>query len=234
MGKDGKKKEELGDKEIRRAFLERNKDFFKKNIFANEFGINSTNVVDFASFDFEKNIFYGFEIKSPKDNLTRLYKQLTAYSTFFNIVYLIVHDKHLDEAMEMINKYDHFRKVGVIRLDDNLNFEEIKQASMYKPFFDLFIRNLEMEDVRNLCEANGIPTIGYNKKQLTMRLKTIISVQQMYDGIRHKLEKYHVKKCPNCGSNLFYNRREGSDTMSVCFECGWECINEATGKKFFS
>ena len=136
--------------------------------------------------------------------------------------------------MEMINKYAHFRKVGVIRLDDNLNFEEIKQASMYKPFFDLFIRNLEMEDVRNLCEANGIPTIGYNKKQLTMRLKTIISVQQMYDGIRHKLEKYHVKKCPNCGSNLFYNRREGSDTMSVCFECGWECINEATGKKFFS
>ena len=234
MGKDGKKKEELGDKEIRRAFLERNKDFFKKNIFANEFGINSTNVVDFASFDFEKNIFYGFEIKSPKDNLTRLYKQLTAYSTFFNIVYLIVHDKHLDEAMEMINKYDHFRKVGVIRLDNNLNFEEIKQASMYKPFFDLFIRNLEMEDVRNLCEANGIPTIGYNKKQLTMRLKTIISVQQMYDGIKHKLEKYHVKKCPNCGSNLFYNRREGSDTMSVCFECGWECINEATGKKFFS
>ena len=234
MGKDGKKKEELGDKEIRRAFLERNKDFFKKNIFANEFGINSTNVVDFASFDFEKNIFYGFEIKSPKDNLTRLYKQLTAYSTFFNIVYLIVHDKHLDEAMEMINKYDHFRKVGVIRLDDNLNFEEIRQASMYKPFFDLFIRNLEMEDVRNLCEANGIPTIGYNKKQLTMRLKTIISVQQMYEGIRHKLEKYHVKKCPSCGSNLFYNRREGSDTMSVCFECGWECINEATGKKFFS
>lgn len=234
MGKDGKKKKELGDKEIRRGFLERNKDFFKKNIFANEFGINSTNVVDFASFDFDRNIFYGFEIKSPKDNLTRLYKQLTAYSTFFNIVYLIVHDKHLDEAMEMINKYDHFRKVGVIRLDDNLNFEEIKQASMYKPFFDLFIRNLEMEDVRNLCEANGIPTIGYNKKQLTMRLKTIISVQQMYDGIRHKLEKYHVKKCPNCGSNLFYNRREGSDTMSVCFECGWECINEATGKKFFS
>ena len=234
MGKDGKKKEELGDKEIRRAFLERNKDFFKKNIFANEFGINSTNVVDFASFDFDRNIFYGFEIKSPKDNLTRLYKQLTAYSTFFNIVYLIVHDKHLDEAMEMINKYDHFRKVGVIRLDDNLNFEEIRQASMYKPFFDLFIRNLEMEDVRNLCEANGIPTIGYNKKQLTMRLKTIISVQQMYDGIRHKLEKYHVKKCPSCGSNLFYNRREGSDTMSVCFECGWECINEATGKKFFS
>lgn len=228
-----KAKYQLCDMDIRRAFLERNKEFFKSNIFANEFGINSTNVVDFASFDFKKNVFYGFEIKSPRDNLTRLYKQLTAYTTFFNIVYLIVHDKHLEEAMEMIDTYEHFRKIGVIRLDDNLNFEEVKQASKYTPFFDLFIRNLDMEDVRNLCESNGIPTIGYNKKQLTMRLKTRITIPQMYEGIRHKLEKYHVKKCPRCGSNLFFNRREGSDTMSVCFECAWECINEATGKKFF-
>lgn len=228
-----KAKYQLCDMDIRRAFLERNKEFFKSNIFANEFGINSTNVVDFASFDFKKNVFYGFEIKSPRDNLTRLYKQLTAYTTFFNIVYLIVHDKHLEEAMNMIDTYEHFRKIGVIRLDDNLNFEEVKQASKYTPFFDLFIRNLDMEDVRNLCESNGIPTIGYNKKQLTMRLKTRITIPQMYEGIRHKLEKYHVKKCPRCGSNLFFNRREGSDTMSVCFECAWECINEATGKKFF-
>lgn len=228
-----KAKYQLCDMDIRRAFLERNKEFFKSNIFANEFGINSTNVVDFASFDFKKNVFYGFEIKSPRDNLTRLYKQLTAYTTFFNIVYLIVHNKHLEEAMEMIDTYEHFRKIGVIRLDDNLNFEEVKQASKYTPFFDLFIRNLDMEDVRNLCESNGIPTIGYNKKQLTMRLKTRITIPQMYEGIRHKLEKYHVKKCPRCGSNLFFNRREGSDTMSVCFECAWECINEATGKKFF-
>ena len=228
-----KAKYQLCDMDIRRAFLERNKEFFKSNIFANEFGINSTNVVDFASFDFKKNVFYGFEIKSPRDNLTRLYKQLTAYTTFFNIVYLIVHDKHLEEAMEMIDTYEHFRKIGVIRLDDNLNFEEVKQASKYTPFFDLFIRNLDMEDVRNLCESNGIPTIGYNKKQLTMRLKTRITIPQMYEGIRHKLEKYHVKKCPRCGSNLFFNRREGSETMSVCFECAWECINEATGKKFF-
>lgn len=228
-----KAKYQLCDMDIRRAFLERNKEFFKSNIFANEFGINSTNVVDFASFDFKKNVFYGFEIKSPRDNLTRLYKQLTAYTTFFNIVYLIVHDKHLEEAMDMIDTYEHFRKIGVIRLDDNLTFEEVKQASKYTPFFDLFIRNLDMEDVRNLCESNGIPTIGYNKKQLTMRLKTRITIPQMYEGIRHKLEKYHVKKCPRCGSNLFFNRREGSDTMSVCFECAWECINEATGKKFF-
>lgn len=227
-------KYQLCDKDIRKAFLERNKEFFKSNIFANEFGINSTNVVDFASFDFNKNIFYGFEIKSPRDNLVRLYKQLTAYTTFFNIVYLIIHDKHLNEAMNMINQYEHFRKIGVIRLDDDLNFEEVKQASLYKPFFDLFIRNLDMEDVRNLCEENGIPTIDYNKKQLTMRLKTRISIEQMYEGIKHKLEKYHVKKCPVCGSNLFYNRREGSETMSVCFECGYEFLNEATGKnKYF-
>lgn len=222
------------DMDIRKSFLLRNKDFFKSNVFANEFGINSTNVVDFASFDFNKNIFYGFEIKSPRDNLVRLYKQLTAYTTFFNIVYLIVHEKHLKEAMNMINSYEHFRKIGVIKLNNDLEFEELRQASMYKPFFDLFIRNIDMEDIRLLCESNGIPTIGYNKKQLTMRLKTRITIEQMYEGIKNKLERYHIKKCPNCGSNLFYNRREGSDTFSVCFECGWECINETTGKKVFN
>ena len=71
-----KAKYQLCDMDIRKAFLERNKEFFKSNVFANEFGINSTNVVDFASFDFNKNIFYGFEIKSPRDNLVRLYSSL--------------------------------------------------------------------------------------------------------------------------------------------------------------
>ena len=50
-----KAKYQLCDMDIRKAFLERNKEFFKSNVFANEFGINSTNVVDFASFDFNKN-----------------------------------------------------------------------------------------------------------------------------------------------------------------------------------
>lgn len=219
--------------DIRKCFLERNKEFFKKNVFANEFGINSTNVVDFASFDFDNKIFYGFEIKSPRDNLCRLYKQLTAYTTFFNIVYLVAHESHIDEALSIINQYEHLRKVGIIKVDDNLNFQEIRQASMYKPFFNLFIKNLDMDDIRFLCESYDIPTLGYNKKQLIAYLKTKVTIDEMYEGIKHKLEKYHIKRCPVCGSNLFFNRREGSDTMSVCFECGHEMLNEATGKKFF-
>ena len=70
-----------------------------------------------------------------------------------------------------------------------------------------------MEDVRNLCESNGIPTRGYNKKQLTMRLKTRVTIPQMYEGIRHKLEKYHVKKCPRCGSDIVVEEIGNSYTI---------------------
>ena len=118
----------LKDKDIRYEFLMRNKDFFRSNVFVNEFGINSTNVVDLASFDFKNNIFYGFEIKSPSDNLDRLYKQLTSYITFFTFVYLIIASKHLHKGLEIIDNNRHLCKVGVIEVDDNLQFR-------VKPFF---------------------------------------------------------------------------------------------------
>ena len=54
--KDGK----VRDINIRLAFIKRNIKFFEQeNIeFCNEYGINSTNIVDFAGFDFKNNIFY--------------------------------------------------------------------------------------------------------------------------------------------------------------------------------
>ena len=54
----------IKDWPIRKEFIKRNLEFFKSNIFVNEMGVNSKNIVDVASLDFKKNIFYGFEIKS--------------------------------------------------------------------------------------------------------------------------------------------------------------------------
>ena len=85
----------IRDVDIRLAFIARNMGFFEQPgfEFVNEFGINSTNIIDLAAFDFnhkndegkEDPIFYGFEIKSEQDNVNRLYKQLNAYITFFQI-----------------------------------------------------------------------------------------------------------------------------------------------------
>ena len=82
-------REKLRDIDIRKEFIKRNVDFFRATTFVNELGINSKNIVDFAALDFSKNIFYGFEVKSEVDSLKRLPKQLSTYSTFFNIVYVM-------------------------------------------------------------------------------------------------------------------------------------------------
>src|SRR5574344_2094762 len=108
--KDGK----IRDVDIRKEFIRRNIKFFEQpNVeFVNEYGINSTNIVDLAAFDFNSNIFYGFEIKSEKDNTKRLYKQLNAYITFFHIVYVISFVSHTKEIMDIINAYPYFDTVG--------------------------------------------------------------------------------------------------------------------------
>lgn len=216
------KKEKLRDRDIRVALLKRNKEFFRSNIYANEYGINSTNVVDVASFDFKNKIFYGFEIKSPRDNLSRLFKQLSSYVTFFNIVYLVAHEKFTEEALEMINNNRHLSRVGLVEVSDDLEFREVKQAQMNKPFFDLFIKNIELEDLRYICENKGINPDG-SKRQLVSALKMKVTMDEVYEGIYRKLEKHHIKKCPNCGSNLWYNKRaNGEETRTYCFECEHE------------
>ena len=106
--RDGK----MRDVDIRLKFIERNIKFFEQPgfEFVNEFGINSTNIVDLAAFDFNHKtngkddpIFYGFEIKSETDNTKRLEAQLNAYITFFHIIYVIVHEKLLNEVLELID-----------------------------------------------------------------------------------------------------------------------------------
>ena len=92
----------MKDREIREAFIKRNLDFFKSVTFVNEMGVNSKNIVDLAALDFNKNIFYGFEIKSEADSLQRLYKQLATYTSFFNIVYVVAHCKHTEAVFALL------------------------------------------------------------------------------------------------------------------------------------
>ena len=69
MVKKEKGEKKLRDWDIRQEFVKRNLDFFKSMTFVNEMGVNSKNIVDLAALDFDKNIFYGFEIKSEVDSL---------------------------------------------------------------------------------------------------------------------------------------------------------------------
>ena len=208
----------IKDLDIRKSFLLQNEDFFKDKFFVNEFGINSTNIVDFSAFDFKNNIYYGFEIKSGRDNLKRLRKQLIAYVSFFHIVYVITHEKHLAGVIKLINSIDILSNVGVIVVTDGLKYQEVKQARMNYPRFSKIVENLEIDEVHYLCESKGVKT-NRNKKELISVLKKFITMDDIYKGLEYKIKKFHSYTCPKCGGHLYHNKRYGYAVESRCFRC---------------
>ena len=210
----------IRDINIRLAFMKRNLKFFEQDgmEFCNEYGINSTNVVDLAGFDFNKNIFYGFEIKSEQDNTDRLYKQLNSYITFFNFVYVITYENHLSEVLEIVDSHKQFDKVGVMVVNKELQFKEIRRARKYQQVYFMFISNLDLEELRLLAVGHNIDLSG-NKKQLLGALRRYVPLEEVFKGIQNKIRKYRTWKCPRCDSRLYYNRKESH----ICYKCGYEC-----------
>lgn len=210
----------IRDINIRLAFMKRNLKFFEQDgmEFCNEYGINSTNVVDLAGFDFNKNIFYGFEIKSEQDNTDRLYKQLNSYITFFNFVYVITYENHLSEVLEIVDSHRQFDKVGVMVVNKELQFKEIRRARKYQQVYFMFISNLDLEELRLLAVGHNIDLSG-NKKQLLGALRRYVPLEEVFKGIQNKIRKYRTWKCPRCDSRLYYNRKDSH----ICYKCGYEC-----------
>ena len=210
----------IRDINIRLAFMKRNLKFFEQDgmEFCNEYGINSTNVVDLAGFDFNKNIFYGFEIKSEQDNTDRLYKQLNSYITFFNFVYVITYENHLSEVLEIVDSHKQFDKVGVMVVNKELQFKEIRRARKYQQVYFMFISNLDLEELRLLAVGHNIDLSG-NKKQLLGALRRYVPLEEVFRGIQNKIRKYRTWKCPRCDSRLYYNRKDSH----ICYKCGYEC-----------
>lgn len=208
------------DINIRLAFMKRNLKFFEQDgmEFCNEYGINSTNVVDLAGFDFKKNIFYGFEIKSEQDNMDRLYKQLNSYITFFNFVYVITYENHLSEVLSIVDSHRQFDKVGVMVVNKELQFKEIRRARKYQQVYFMFISNLDLEELRLLAVGHNIDLSG-NKKQLLGALRRYVPMEEVFKGIQNKIRKYRTWKCPRCDSRLYYNRKDSH----ICYKCGYEC-----------
>lgn len=211
----------IRDIDIRLKFVERNITFFNKPEFefVNEFGINSTNIVDLALFDFNNRIFYGFEIKSETDDTKRLYNQLNAYITFFNVVYVVAHTKLITKVEDILDKNKQFNKVGLIEVDKDMNFIERRRAGKYKPFYPLFVSNLDLEELRILASKYDLPLDG-TKKVLLSKLRRHVNDEDIFEGIHNKLGRYYVRKCPCCGSKLYYNKNTNKGTRHVCFNCG--------------
>ena len=214
------KSTQLRDIDIRKEFIKRNLDFFKTNTFVNEMGINSKNIVDLAALDFKHNIFYGFEIKSEVDNLKRLPKQLSTYSTFFNIVYVVAHQKHTEQIFNFFDSNPFTSCMGYIEVTSELEFKELRKAQYKAPRFDTFIRNLDSEELESICEEKGQYQGWEGKSLLVNKLKRITTLDEVYEHLHNKVKRNYFRKCPKCGSNLYYNKKNRYGHKEAwCFEC---------------
>lgn len=209
------------DKDIRKKFLNNNLDFFRKEntITVNEFGITKKRIADIFHFDFTNNTSTIFEIKSQNDNTNRLEGQLNIYTSYANIVYVVAHENHIDKINDLLSRKLYGKNVGIIVVDNSLNFKELKQATYTNCFFDTFIRNLDKEELELLCEEKGIKAYG-SKSNIIGYLKRKVDYNELILSLRNKLNKFYTKECEKCGSNLYYNKYINNSKHSFCFECG--------------
>ncbi len=209
------------DPEIRKEFIKRNLSYFSKDntYFINEMKLNSKNIIDMIYFDFNNNNIIGFEIKGSQDTLKRLEKQLKTYVTFCNMVYVVVHCKLTEKVFDMLRKKSIFSKIGVIEVDDNLNFKELKKAEYRKPFFDSFIRNLDTEELISLSEGKNISTTHFNKDSIVSKLKRHITWDEVYNSLKNKVFKYYIKGEVCCDVKITYNKYVGEHIDRYCMLC---------------
>lgn len=193
----------IKDKDIRYKYILENKENFKQGIFLNEYDINGRNRVDFALL--KNGIFTGYEIKSEADNLKRFIPQLRTYLRFFDFMYLIVHKNHVDDVCRILKMYK-LNKIGIIRVDDNLSFNEIQKASPNKDInkINSLIKNLKKEDLIDICKERGIIHASLSKEALINKLLGKIKFEEIMAYLIVRLKMNYIKECPCCGSNLTF------------------------------
>ena len=111
--------------------------------------------------------------------------------------------------------------MGYIEVDSNLNFTELRKAKFRKPRFDTFLKNLDLEELSILCESKG-QYLGWEPKSMLIdKIKRNITLDEIYDHLHNKVERYFIKTCPHCGSTLYYNKKNRYGKKdSFCYECG--------------
>lgn len=193
----------IKDTDIRYKFILENKERFKKGIFLNEYDINGKNRVDFALFEKDKLI--GYEIKSEADNLKRFIPQLRTYLKIFNYVYLIIHNKYLEEVQRLLNEFK-LKGIGLISVSDEITFEIVREPSDNSKIFKVnsILRNLKYDTLKNKCDSLNIklPT-KTSKETLVNKLVGKIPEKEAINLLRTDLIK-SSNSCPSCKSNLVY------------------------------
>ena len=125
----------------------------------------------------------GFEIKTERDTLQRLPRQAAAYGRLFDRCTLVLADKHLDAARQILPKW---WGITVIRPDRSSTFETWRQPGT-NPEIDpnVLVRLLWREDAAMaLAELGHIPDPRASRGALWKELLEQTSLTSLREAVR--------------------------------------------------
>lgn len=128
----------------------------------------------------------GFEIKSKKDTLKRWEQQKNAYTNVFDEVWLCVHNKHLQQAMDVTQKH-----IGIILTDDYGGLAVVRVAKEKHGLNNIYDMSglLWREEIDELLKIHNIIVKSRTtKKEVREMLAEHLSLEQVRDFVLQKIK----------------------------------------------
>jgi hypothetical protein len=128
----------------------------------------------------------GFEIKTARDTLKRLPRQAAAYARLFDRCYVVLADRHVDKAMEILPAW---WGVMVIRGEIKPGFERIREADVNHDVDpEILVRLLWRDEVHAaLCAFGAPPEPGAGRFRMWAQLLDLVEVDVLKTAVREAL-----------------------------------------------
>ena len=134
-------------------------------------------------------ILHGYEIKSDLDTLERLPKQMSSYNSIFDQITLVVGEKHLYEAFNLVPDY---WGIIIAKVDDKdaVYFNQIREASENNNQNKLSLaKMLWKNEALNILDNIGY-AYGYKSKTKDViyeRLSEVLDIKTLKNKVRETL-----------------------------------------------
>lgn len=193
---------------------------YKDLIIKEEFGVFLDSRNDVMGVNFENII--SVEIKSDKDNFTRLEKQLKTYQTFSNIVYVALDISHLKKFEEkfLTDSYI-FSCIGILIYDNKeLKLHKKAYRHSFKMMYPLLKSN-ELPIFFNYFKGKSLIPKNYETSQYL--IEDIFSYREIYEISKHIFIKRFMDIEQTFPKEIFKNFEEShKNFMNWLNEDNWE------------
>ncbi len=141
----------------------------------------------------------GYEIKSDLDSLTRLYSQVDGYSAVFDRVTLVVTERHLQQATELIPKW--WGLVSTHRGSrGGIHFDTVRRARRNPQVDDFCVAQLLWrEEVKDILAGLGVEEkqLRGNRAELYGLLVSRLKARDLRECVRARMKSRLDWRCPS-------------------------------------